>query len=205
MTTLYEPHVWSSGDAVSQNLLNNIEQGIRRVVPVGMILQGWPDPDPPLGFLTCNGSEVSRAAYPELWAVVDANGWVASGLYGDGDGSATFVLPDIRDRFIKSPASGPGGSLGGSETHDHSIAHNHNVNPPNTSTTSDGNHAHNLLSGVGLASGFDYAEATGQASPQTHNHSVNIGSFTSGGSSTSRSGNGSNLPPFIELYAIVAT
>jgi microcystin-dependent protein len=45
----------------------------------------------PTGFLLCDGSAVSRTAYPALFAVT-------STTYGVGDGSTTFNLPDLRAR-----------------------------------------------------------------------------------------------------------
>lgn len=45
----------------------------------------------PNGFLPCDGSEVSRTAYKELFAVIGIT-------YGAGDGETTFNLPDKRGR-----------------------------------------------------------------------------------------------------------
>ena len=47
----------------------------------------------PTGFLLCNGQAVSRTTYSALFAVVSA-------LYGAGDESSTFNVPDLRGRFI---------------------------------------------------------------------------------------------------------
>lgn len=61
--------------------------------PTGTILtfSGRSIPD---GFLLCNGSEVSRTTYAGLFSVIGT-------LYGNGNGSTTFKLPDLRDRFIE--------------------------------------------------------------------------------------------------------
>ena len=48
---------------------------------------------PPPGTLVCDGSEVSREAYAELYEEVGA-------LVGQGDGSTTFNLPDLRGRWL---------------------------------------------------------------------------------------------------------
>lgn len=45
----------------------------------------------PNGFLPCDGSEVSRTEYKELFAVIGIT-------YGEGDGETTFNLPDKRGR-----------------------------------------------------------------------------------------------------------
>ena len=47
----------------------------------------------PTGFLLCNGQAVSRTTYSALFAIV-------SSLYGAGNGSSTFNVPDLRGRFI---------------------------------------------------------------------------------------------------------
>lgn len=56
------------------------------------------------GFLKCEGQEVSRVTYAELFAAIGTS-------YGVGNGSTTFNLPDYRERV----AVGPGGAfaLGG--------------------------------------------------------------------------------------------
>ena len=56
---------------------------------------------PPPGYLVCNGSLVSRVTYADLFAAI-------STLYGGGDGSTTFSLPDLRGMFIRGLDSGRG-------------------------------------------------------------------------------------------------
>ena len=48
---------------------------------------------PPEGYLVCNGANVSRETYADLFAVIGTT-------FGEGDGSTTFNLPDLRDRYI---------------------------------------------------------------------------------------------------------
>lgn len=45
----------------------------------------------PTGWLPCDGSQLLRANFPELFAVIGTN-------FGSGDGATTFNLPDFRDR-----------------------------------------------------------------------------------------------------------
>lgn len=47
---------------------------------------------PPPGCLICDGSEVGRTTYPELYEVIGTT-------YGEGDGETTFNLPDRIGRF----------------------------------------------------------------------------------------------------------
>ena len=48
----------------------------------------------PGGYLMCDGSTVSRADYPDLFTAIGT-------LYGPGDGTTTFVLPDLRNEFVR--------------------------------------------------------------------------------------------------------
>ena len=47
----------------------------------------------PDGYLVCNGANVSRETYADLFAVIGTT-------FGSGDGSTTFNIPDLRDRYI---------------------------------------------------------------------------------------------------------
>ena len=47
----------------------------------------------PDGYLVCNGANVSRTTYADLFAVIGTT-------FGEGDSSTTFNLPDLRDRYI---------------------------------------------------------------------------------------------------------
>lgn len=48
----------------------------------------------PTGWLKANGAAVSRATYAQLFAAMGT-------LFGAGDGSTTFNLPDLRGEFIR--------------------------------------------------------------------------------------------------------
>lgn len=48
----------------------------------------------PDGFLLCDGQAVSRTTYADLFAAIGTT-------FGEGDGSTTFNLPDLRSRFVK--------------------------------------------------------------------------------------------------------
>ena len=58
-------------------------------VPLGTVLPYSANSQyPPEGFLWCDGSAVSRTAYPDLFALIGT-------LYGEGDGVSTFNLPNL--------------------------------------------------------------------------------------------------------------
>lgn len=58
----------------------------------------------PEGFLLCNGQEVSRFTYTKLYGVL-------GDTYGAGDGTTTFNLPNLIDRFIEGTESSVGQTL----------------------------------------------------------------------------------------------
>ena len=62
-------------------------------LPIGSYIQfaGSQAPD---GFLVCNGGAISRTTYSQLFAVIGTT-------YGSGDGSTTFNLPNLTDRFLQ--------------------------------------------------------------------------------------------------------
>jgi len=99
------------------------------IVPSGALMP-YAGTSAPTGFLLCDGSAVSRSTYATLFAALD-NG----NIYGAGDGSSTFNLPDLRGRVIAGQDDMGGasanrltdqtgglngdtlGDTGGSETH----------------------------------------------------------------------------------------
>lgn len=62
-------------------------------LPTGSYIQ-FAGSQAPAGFLVCNGGEISRTTYSQLFAVIGTT-------YGSGDGSTTFNLPDLTDRFLQ--------------------------------------------------------------------------------------------------------
>lgn len=62
-------------------------------VPTGMILP-FLGTSVPEGFLLCNGSNVSRTTYANLFSVIGTR-------CGAGDGSTTFTLPNLHHRFLE--------------------------------------------------------------------------------------------------------
>lgn len=52
----------------------------------------------PQGWLLCDGSAVSRTDYAALYAVIGTT-------YGAGDGSTTFNLPNLVDKFVEGSAT----------------------------------------------------------------------------------------------------
>lgn len=61
-------------------------------IPIATIL-AYGGTTAPEGYLLCNGQEVSRTTYAELFALIGTT-------YGQGDGSTTFGLPNLKGRVL---------------------------------------------------------------------------------------------------------
>jgi microcystin-dependent protein len=94
------------------------------------------------GWLECNGQLVSRTDYSRLFAKIGST-------YGNGDGTDSFNLPDLRNEFIRG--CNQSSDLGTKQTHQleshqhtdpghsHTNVHNHSLN-----INSSGSHHHTL-------------------------------------------------------------
>jgi hypothetical protein len=91
----------------------------------------------PSGYLLCDGSEVGRAAYPDLFATIGT-------AWGAGDGSTTFNLPDLRGKSLFGKAAAGTfatlGASGGAETHGHEGSTVSEADPINVSDKSSEPH-----------------------------------------------------------------
>lgn len=137
----------------------------------------FPSTSAPAGFLKANGAAISRTAYAALFAVIGTN-------YGNGDGSSTFNLPDLRGEFLRGWDDGrgvdSGRALHSSQT-SQNLSHNHSASASNA-----GAHTHTMTfkndraSGEGNAVFGDEAYYGGDASQTTssagdHTHTISIG------------------------------
>jgi len=142
----------------------------------------------PTGYLLCNGQAVSRTTYSTLFAVV-------SSLYGDGNGSSTFNVPDLRGRFLAGWDAGTSvltavttGMIAGS-----SIANTGGVQAVTLSVAQIPSHAHTYTAQVGGEIGNDGPAAAW--------------SSTSTGNTSNTGGGGahSNIPPAMIINFIIKT
>lgn len=89
--------------------------GGQSVVPVGSYLEHSGD-TAPAGYLIADGSEVSRTTFAALFNLYDTLGL---SIYGPGDGSTTFNLPDRRGVFGRgldlSAGIDPGRTIGSTQ------------------------------------------------------------------------------------------
>lgn len=86
-------------------------------VPPGTIAM-FVGPNPPAGYLACNGAAVSRTTYSALNTLANAVGYAAP--WGAGDGSTTFNVPNFLGQFPRGYDSGgsvdPGRTFGTTQT-----------------------------------------------------------------------------------------
>lgn len=176
-------------------------------LPPGSLLD-FAGSTPPLGFLLCDGSNVSRATYGLLFAVIGTT-------FGAGDGSTTFTLPDFRRR-VAVGAGGTGtaelgnsvGSSGGSETHTLTQAempnHTHTQNSHNHSQNAHNHTAERLTGSSGtlrydpIAGGFTRNTSSGSATA-TNNAATATNQATGGG------GAHNNMQPSLVVLKIIKT
>ena len=106
-------HTWKEGEVLGAADLNDNFSALDKrvatiesnVTPPGTVT-AYAAPvggavDPPLGWLLCNGSAVSRTKYAGLFAVIGTTA-------GVGDGTTTFNLPDYRGYFLRGVDQGAG-------------------------------------------------------------------------------------------------
>lgn len=81
------------------------------------------------GVLWLAGQEISRTTYDKLFAKVEPQ--IGSSAWGEGDGSTTFTLPDLRAEFLRAWDGGRGIDANrefGSWQADEIKAHTHSLN-----------------------------------------------------------------------------
>lgn len=92
-----KPHTFLPGAIISSSDVNeNFDaafDAINTLIPAGTVM-AYAGSTVPAGYLVCNGSAVSRTTYADLFAAIGT-------MYGSGDGSTTFNLPDYRGMFLR--------------------------------------------------------------------------------------------------------
>jgi len=139
----------------------NIENWNANRVPAGVI-NPFAGQIAPEGYLICDGSEVSRTEYADLFAVIGTT-------YGEGDGSTTFNLPDLQSRIPVGISAEPEfnelGKTGGAKDHvlmvDEMPVHSHIG-----STDSAGEHNHGDITGA--AGSHSHTGSTSSAGAHRH-------------------------------------
>ena len=106
--TEIESVITATGAALSKPDNTQMLQAIRALIvaalPAGSV-QAFARAAAPAGWLVCDGAAVSRSAYAGLFAAIGV-------VFGAGDGSTTFNLPDLRGEFIRGLDAGRGVDAG---------------------------------------------------------------------------------------------
>lgn len=145
-----------SGPATDPTTANQFTRKayVDALIPVGMIAP-YAGAAAPAKWLLCDGSAVSRATYAELFAVTNV-------LYGAGNGTTTFNVPDLRGRVpfgrdAAVTALDTLGETGGARdavvvSHSHTASSgfvsNDHVHAFSGTTSTDGSHQHTPLDGA---------------------------------------------------------
>lgn len=188
-----DPGAFAALQVVNDTDMNNIRNDLvylnAALPPVGGLMP-YAGASAPSGWLLCDGSAVSRATYAGLFAII-------ASVYGAGDGSTTFNVPDLRQRYpMGKAASGTGSTLGGTGgskdaiavSHNHTQdAHNHSINQHQHTGTVDaaGGHDHNQTAAGSLPLVVKTGSAlglTGSGDGQATYDTGKVGRTTSDGS-----------------------
>lgn len=142
----------------------------------------YPKTTAPTGWLKANGAAISRTTYSALFAAIGT-------AFGEGDGSTTFNIPDLRGEFIRGLDDGRGVDTGRTLSNTPQAGQNKSHSHTGTAASA-GAHTHSIASkvpdgggyyGVGSISGLpDDPYATASAGAHTHTLTIN----TDGGTET---------------------
>jgi microcystin-dependent protein len=164
----------------------------------------WSAASLPSGFLECNGQTVSRSTYSALFAIIGTT-------YGAGDGSTTFLVPNLADNVPVGKSNNKAlASTGGANT----VAATGNVGGSTANATLSeaqlASHSHN----VPFVSGSNAGNAKSQ-SPNVANWPLNynLGSSSAGSgsghshnmSATFSGDSTSVIQPYLALIYIIKT
>ena len=113
----------TSADAALESTLRNLvasekaalQSQIQNSLPVGTVIAFAANAAPD-GFLICNGAAVSRTTYAALFSAIGTT-------YGAGDGSTTFAVPNLKDKFIQGSGTAGTSIAAGLPDHKHQLDH----------------------------------------------------------------------------------
>lgn len=155
----------------------------------------------PTGWLICDGSQVSRTTYADLFAVI-------STTYGVGDGSTTFNLPNAAGKVPVGVGDAGGtfrghtnhtlGQTGGEETHQLSTSEL----PSLAHTHTQGAHTHNYQQETAGGTGGTAGSTRGSTTSSTDS---GTGGTTASANPSTGPGDHNNMQPYLVLNLIIKT
>lgn len=107
--TLGNPTRKSDHDQLIDNLVDlagsgrtteNVKDNADAITQPGVILS-YGGTSAPAGHLLCDGSAINRVTYSNLFDIIGES-------FGEGDGSITFNIPDLRGYFLRGRDAGQG-------------------------------------------------------------------------------------------------
>ena len=167
-------------------------------IPTATIVP-WSSASVPTGFLECNGQTVSRSTYSALFAIIGTT-------YGAGDGSSTFLVPDLQNNVAVGKSNNKAlASTGGANT----VASTGNVGGSTAnatlSTAQLASHSH---PGGGNPSGAVRGNPMGYSAAVTPGNTGNTGSGQGHSHNMSANFSGdatSVLQPYLTVIYIIKT
>ncbi len=148
----------------------------------------WATLTAPSGWLICDGQAVSRSTFSDLFAVV-------STVFGVGDGSTTFNLPDFRGRTIigannTSTPNGRNSGLNARNIGDQGGAEDHTLTVPEMPS-----HNHSVVTFLG-----GWVQGNNDGSPNVWFQTNTVDSGSAGSDNSHN-----NMPPFNTVLMIMKT
>ena len=157
----------------------------------------------PTGWLICDGSAVSRTTYADLFGVISAT-------YGNGDGSTTFNLPDLRGRVVAGYAASGGHTDVSTLALTEGVAAA-NRRPKHQTSKSDPGHAHDVVF-ENNGSGFSFRQLNGHyddshapSSGDAHATGAALSTTTGITVGTGNANDAVDAPAYIVLNHIIKT
>jgi microcystin-dependent protein len=140
--------------------------GILGLLPAGCVFP-YGGTDEPTGAKLCNGQLLSRTGFKRLFDAIGT-------IYGAGDGSTTFAVPDLRRRLLFGAGSGigHGTSDGRAETSRH-VNHKHWFGQ---TSNGGGGHSHGWSGSVGNAGNHDHGPGGGGGFAKASGSTAALGS-----------------------------
>ena len=157
--------------------------------PVGTIIAwGGGGQTLPQGYVLCDGTALSRTTYSALFDAIGVTN-------GSGDGSSTFNIPNLVDRFIVGASNTSGDttypgvspSATGGSANAVLVAHNHTY----------------IDQYVVIDAGYRPWPASNNDCQQRNINTSTAGIDANGNTNTSQSGTNANLPPYYALCYII--